>query len=113
MSDGAEEIRQDNGLTQKQELGLVRMAVKKRFKVPAHARRRAVQIVEEIMEHCQDPEVRLRAVETMIKMEVVNQNDEKLQIELERGSGGSGTQQPTVVLLLPPNGTEKPLGIQG
>ena len=105
------EIRQDNGLTQKQELGLVRMAVRKRFKISSHARRRAVQIAEEIMESSADPEVRLRAIETMIKMEVVNQNDEKLQIELERGNGGaSGAQQPTVVLLLPPNGTEKPLG---
>jgi hypothetical protein len=108
------EIRQDNGLTQKQELGLVGMAVRKRFKLSSHARRRAVQIAEEIMETAIDPEVRLRAIETMIKMEVVNQNDEKLQLVLQRGNGGaSGVQQPTVVLLLPPNGTEKPLGNQG
>ena len=47
--------------------------------------------------------MRLAAVETMVKMEALNQVDEIKAGEL----GGKVEQKPQVVILLPPNGTER------
>ena len=47
--------------------------------------------------------MRLEAVNTMVKMEALNQVDEIKAGEL----GGKVEQKPQVVILLPPNGTER------
>lgn len=50
------------------------------------------------------PGMRLAAVDTMVKMEALNQLD-----EIKLGEQGDDKKQTVTVLLLPPNGTEKRL----
>lgn len=59
-------------------------------------------VVEVITDENGNPFTRLKAVDHLLKMELMNQVDERMENE---GNGGGGEEQ-VVVLLLPPNGTE-------
>lgn len=60
-------------------------------------------VVEVITDENGNPFTRLKAVDHLLKMELMNQVDERIENEEGRGVGG---EEQVVVLLLPPNGTE-------
>ena len=76
----------------------------RRFPVSARMLQDAVDFLDRtISDDLLKPGMRLAAVETMVKMEALNQVDEIKAGEL----GGKVEQKPHVVILLPPNGTER------
>ena len=76
----------------------------RRFPVSARMLQDAVDFLDRtISDDLLKPGMRLAAVETMVKMEALNQVDEIKAGEL----GGKVEQKPQVVILLPPNGTER------
>jgi hypothetical protein len=78
----------------------------RRFPVSARLLQDAVDFLERtVVDETLKPGTRLDAVESIIKMEALNQVD-----EIKLGELADKTQQTEkVVLLLPPNGSEKPV----
>lgn len=82
------------------------MSRARRFPVSARLLQDAVDFLERtVVDEGLKPGMRLAAVETLVKMEALNQVD-----EIKLGELADKTQQTEkVVLLLPPNGSEKPV----
>lgn len=76
----------------------------RRFPVNARMLQDAVDFLDRtVNDDMLKPGMRLAAVETLVKMEALNQVDEIKAGDL----AGKVEQKPQVVILLPPNGTER------
>ena len=100
----------DYGLTKRKVVSMTRRAVKKRWRVSSETRKRMIKFCEEVMD---DESVhvsnRLKAVDSLVRMEAMNQVDERIQIEVDLRNGNYDAQSGNagkVIVLLPPNGTE-------
>lgn len=81
------------------------------WNVTTRTRQNMVNFLEQVMDNCVPGEEvpikhRLKAVEVMLAAQGQNLVAEKIQIDLLRNEGGSSSEQPKMVLLLPPNGSE-------
>lgn len=80
--------------------------------VTSRTRQNIVNFLEQVMDDCvagkEGVEVkhRIKAAEVLLAAQGQNLVAEKIQIDLLRGEGGNNVEQPKVVLLLPPNGSE-------
>ena len=80
--------------------------------VTSRTRQNIVNFLEQVMdgvvagEDSVPVKQRIKAAEVLLAAQGQNLVAEKIQIDLIRGEGGSSQQQPKMVLLLPPNGSE-------
>ena len=80
----------------------------KRWETTPEIRQQVLEfVVDMVTDENGNPFTRLKAVDHLLKMELMNQVDERIENE---GNGGGGEAEGTVVLLLPPNGTEVKAG---
>lgn len=93
----------EDGLTRLKRIRLYSKAVKMRFPLTDDNR---AEMVHECLQAMRDPTsnafVRLKAAQILVAMEAMNQKDEHAQ----QGTG-EGQSQPTMVYVLPVNGTER------
>ena len=93
----------DDGLTLSKRIRLYSKAVKMRFPLTDENR---AEMVEECLGVMKDPVshpmVRMKAAQILVAMEAMNQKDEHVVAGI-----GEGKAEPTIVYVLPSNGTER------
>lgn len=77
----------------------------KRWETTPEIRNRAIGLIADVVEdEGENVANRLKAVDLLLKCEAQNMLDDKVSLEL--AGGGETQEQPKVILLLPPNGSE-------
>lgn len=88
------------------------------WNVTTRTRQNMVNFLEQVMDNCVPGEEvpikhRLKAVEVMLAAQGQNLVAEKIQIDLLRNEGGfGGREEPKMILLLPPNGSEAEMAVE-
>ena len=96
-----------NDLSNYRTVGLMGRLMKqgKRWETTPEIRNRAISLIADVVEDVgENVANRLKAVDLLLKCEAQNMLDDKVSLEL--AGGGQEVEQPKVILLLPPNGSE-------
>lgn len=96
-----------NDLSNYRTVGLMGRLMKqgKRWETTPEIRNRAINLIADVVEDVgENVANRLKAVDLLLKCEAQNMLDDKVSLEL--AGGGGEVEQPKVILLLPPNGSE-------
>ena len=96
-----------NDLSNYRTVGLMGRLMKqgKRWETTPEIRNRAIGLIADVVEdEGENVANRLKAVDLLLKCEAQNMLDDKVSLEL--AGGGETQEQPKVILLLPPNGSE-------
>ena len=96
-----------NDLSNYRTVGLMGRLMKqgKRWETTPEIRNRAINLIADVVEdEGENVANRLKAVDLLLKCEAQNMLDDKVSLEL--AGGGQEVEQPKVILLLPPNGSE-------
>ena len=96
-----------NDLSNYRTVGLMGRLMKqgKRWETTPEIRNRAISLIADVVEDVgENVANRLKAVDLLLKCEAQNMLDDKVSLEL--AGGGGEVEQPKVILLLPPNGSE-------
>lgn len=96
-----------NDLSNYRTVGLMGRLMKqgKRWETTPEIRSRAIGLIADVVEdEGENVANRLKAVDLLLKCEAQNMLDDKVSLEL--AGGGQEVEQPKVILLLPPNGSE-------
>lgn len=92
----------DDGLTRSKRIRLYSKAVKMRFELTTENRKEMVYECLDVMKDpVSHPMVRMKAAQILVAMEAMNQKDEHAAEGI-----GEGRAEPTIVYVLPANGTE-------
>ena len=96
-----------NDLSNYRTVGLMGRLMKqgKRWETTPEIRNRAINLIADVVEdEGENVANRLKAVDLLLKCEAQNMLDDKVSLEL--AGGNESQEQPKVILLLPPNGSE-------
>ena len=96
-----------NDLSNYRTVGLMGRLMKqgKRWETTPEIRNRAINLIADVVEdEGENVANRLKAVDLLLKCAAQNLLDDKVSLEL--AGGGQEVEQPKVILLLPPNGSE-------
>jgi len=96
-----------NDLSNYRTVGLMGRLMKqgKRWETTPEIRAKSLQLIDRVVgDSTENVANRLKAVDLLLKCEAQNMLDDKVSLEL--AGGGQEVEQPKVILLLPPNGSE-------
>jgi hypothetical protein len=96
-----------NDLSNYRTVGLMGRLMKqgKRWETTPEIRIKSLELIGDVIDDSSENVAnRLKAVDLLLKCEAQNMLDDKVSLEL--AGGGQEVEQPKVILLLPPNGSE-------
>jgi len=96
-----------NDLSNYRTVGLMGRLMKqgKRWETTPEIRSKSLELIGDVIDDSSENVAnRLKAVDLLLKCEAQNMLDDKVSLEL--AGGGQEVEQPKVILLLPPNGSE-------
>ena len=96
-----------NDLSNYRTVGLMGRLMKqgKRWETTPEIRSKSLELIGDVIDDSSENVAnRLKAVDLLLKCEAQNMLDDKVSLEL--AGGGKEVEQPKVILLLPPNGSE-------
>ena len=96
-----------NDLSNYRTVGLMGRLMKqgKRWETTPEIRSKSLELIGDVIDDSSENVAnRLKAVDLLLKCEAQNMLDDKVSLEL--AGGGGEVEQPKVILLLPPNGSE-------
>ena len=96
-----------NDLSNYRTVGLMGRLMKqgKRWETTPEIRSKSLELIGDVIDDSSENVAnRMKAVDLLLKCEAQNMLDDKVSLEL--AGGGQEVEQPKVILLLPPNGSE-------